>query len=52
VTVRPENRAGQQDTVGLAAATPERAQPYAALGLTAAEYASIAEVARPPADRR
>ena len=30
------------DTVAAAAATPDREQPYAALGLTAAEYASIA----------
>src|ERR1700678_4487359 len=30
------------DTVTDAAATPDRDQPYAALGLTSAEYASIA----------
>jgi phosphoribosylformylglycinamidine synthase subunit PurL len=30
-----------QDTVGGAAATPDRAQPYAALGLTAAEYQRV-----------
>jgi phosphoribosylformylglycinamidine synthase II len=33
---------GQADTVSRAAATPRRAQPYAALGLTDAEYARIA----------
>ena len=47
---------GQQrpaaDTVATAAATPDREQPYAALGLTEAEYGSIAAPAGPPADRR
>jgi len=40
-----------QDTVGRAAQTPERDQPYAALGLTAGEYARIGEVlGRRPTD--
>src|SRR5437660_851860 len=40
-----------QDTVAEAAATPDRIQPYAALGLTAGEYASIAGVlGRRPTD--
>ena len=39
------------DTVGQASATPERAQPYSALGLTDAEYGRIAEVlGRRPTD--
>jgi phosphoribosylformylglycinamidine synthase subunit PurL len=47
----PRQHAGNTDTVGLAAATPERVQPHAALGLTAAEYAKIAEVlGRRPTD--
>ena len=40
-----------QDTVALAAATPDRPQPYAELGLTSAEYARIREVlGRRPTD--
>ena len=40
-----------QDTVALAAATPEQPQPYAELGLTAAEYARIREIlGRRPTD--
>jgi phosphoribosylformylglycinamidine synthase len=40
-----------QDTVTVAAATPERAQPYAELGLTAAEYDRIRRVlGRRPTD--
>jgi phosphoribosylformylglycinamidine synthase subunit PurL len=40
-----------QDTVSRAAATPERDQPYAALGLTGPEYARIAELlGRRPTD--
>ena len=43
--------AGLVDSVGQAAATPERAQPYAALGLTDTEYGRIAEVlGRRPTD--
>jgi phosphoribosylformylglycinamidine synthase subunit PurL len=39
------------DTVADAAATPDREQPYAALGLTGAEYASIAaQLGRRPTD--
>ncbi len=39
------------DTVGQAAVSPERAQPYAALGLTEAEYGRIADVlGRRPTD--
>jgi phosphoribosylformylglycinamidine synthase len=39
------------DTVGQASETPDRAQPYAALGLTDAEYRRIAEVlGRRPTD--
>ncbi|HEX3491754.1 MAG TPA: phosphoribosylformylglycinamidine synthase subunit PurL [Streptosporangiaceae bacterium] len=39
------------DTVGQASETPDRAQPYAALGLTDAEYGRIAEVlGRRPTD--
>jgi phosphoribosylformylglycinamidine synthase II len=42
---------GRADTVGQATATPERAQPYAALGLTDAEYGRIAEIlGRRPTD--
>lgn len=33
-----------QDTVAAAAATPDQVQPYAALGLTADEYAAIREI--------
>jgi phosphoribosylformylglycinamidine synthase subunit PurL len=41
----------RQDTVADAAATPDRAQPYAALGLTAGEYARIgATLGRRPTD--
>jgi phosphoribosylformylglycinamidine synthase subunit PurL len=41
----------RQDTVEDAAATPDRAQPYAALGLTADEYARIgATLGRRPTD--
>jgi phosphoribosylformylglycinamidine synthase len=41
----------RQDTVATAAATPGRGQPYAALGLTAAEYARIrATLGRRPTD--
>ena len=41
----------RQDTVADAAATPDRAQPYAALGLTADEYARIgATLRRRPTD--
>jgi phosphoribosylformylglycinamidine synthase subunit PurL len=40
-----------QDTVSHAAATPDRPQPYAELGLTAAEYARIREMlGRRPTD--
>ena len=40
-----------QDTVARAAATPDRPQPYAELGLTAAEYARIRQVlGRRPTD--
>jgi phosphoribosylformylglycinamidine synthase subunit PurL len=43
--------AAAQDTVADAAATPDRAQPYAALGLTADEYARIgATLGRRPTD--
>ena len=35
---------GVADTVTNALATPEKEQPYAALGLTAGEYASIREI--------
>jgi phosphoribosylformylglycinamidine synthase II len=43
--------AGVSDTVAAAAATPDRAQPYAALGLTDAEYARIGEIlGRRPTD--
>jgi phosphoribosylformylglycinamidine synthase subunit PurL len=43
--------AARVDTVGQAEATPERAQPYAALGLTEAEYERIAGVlGRRPTD--
>src|SRR5262249_57765731 len=39
------------DTVAAAAATPDRAQPHAALGLTAAEFASIGQqLGRRPTD--
>jgi phosphoribosylformylglycinamidine synthase subunit PurL len=39
------------DTVAAAAATPDREQPHAALGLTAAEYASIThQLGRRPTD--
>jgi phosphoribosylformylglycinamidine synthase II len=53
--VAAQARAGQQavpqDTVSVAAATPDRSQPYAALGLTAAEYRKIAELlGRRPTD--
>jgi len=42
---------GPQDTVGRAAATPGRSQPYAALGLTDAEYRKVAELlGRRPTD--
>ena len=34
------------DTVAAAAATPDREQPHAALGLTDAEYASITQLYR------
>ena len=41
----------QQDTVSHAAATPDRPQPYAELGLTAEEYARIREMlGRRPTD--
>jgi phosphoribosylformylglycinamidine synthase subunit PurL len=40
-----------QDTVADAAATPDRAQPFAALGLTAGEYARIGDIlGRRPTD--
>jgi len=40
-----------QDSVAAAAATPDRAQPYAALGLTADEYARVAAIlGRRPTD--
>ena len=43
--------AARQDTVGDAIATPDRVQPYAALGLTADEYGSIAAIlGRRPTD--
>ena len=38
-----------QDTVARAAATPDRAQPFAALGLTDGEYAADRRAPRPPA---
>jgi phosphoribosylformylglycinamidine synthase subunit PurL len=42
---------GAPDTVGAAAVTPDRAQPYAALGLTGDEYARIGAVlGRRPTD--
>ena len=41
----------RHDTVARAAATPERPQPHAELGLTAAEYARIREIlGRRPTD--
>ena len=42
IDVRPEGHA--PDTVANAAATPDREQPYGALGLKADEYASIREI--------
>ncbi len=43
--------AGTQDTVPVAAATPDRAQPFAALGLTNDEYARIGGIlSRRPTD--
>ena len=50
VTAAPA--AAAQDTVAGAAATPGRKQPFAALGLTADEYARIAGISRSPAHRR
>jgi phosphoribosylformylglycinamidine synthase II len=43
--------AAPQDTVGAAAGSPDRPQPFAALGLTAPEYGKIAELlGRRPTD--
>ncbi len=48
---RPAGAAARADTVADAAATPERAQPYAELGLTDAEFAAItALLGRRPTD--
>ena len=42
---------GTSDTVTAAAATPDREQPYAALGLTGAEFARIGDIlGRRPTD--
>ncbi len=47
----PRRREKNTDTVARAAATPERSQPYAELGLTGAEYLRITEVlGRRPTD--
>ncbi|GGH51477.1 phosphoribosylformylglycinamidine synthase subunit PurL [Microbacterium album] len=43
-TTAPEGRAAVADTVANAAATPEREQPYEALGLKPDEYAKIREI--------
>src|SRR5262249_19299317 len=44
-------RMTRADTVAAAAATPDRVQPYAALGLTDAEYASVTQqLGRRPTD--
>jgi phosphoribosylformylglycinamidine synthase subunit PurL len=44
-------KAGVNDTVTAAAATPDRGQPYAALGLTDAEFARIGDIlGRRPTD--
>jgi phosphoribosylformylglycinamidine synthase len=49
--VGPEQDTVAQDTVGQAAATPDRPQPYAALGLTEPEYRKIIELlGRRPTD--
>jgi phosphoribosylformylglycinamidine synthase II len=49
--VAAARQAAPQDTVSQAEATPGRSQPYAALGLTAAEYAKIADLlGRRPTD--
>jgi hypothetical protein len=49
IDVRPR---ATPDTVANAAATPDREQPYGALGLKADEYASIRDPRSPPHERR
>ena len=51
MSTRDRSIGGLTDTVTVAAATPDRGQPYAALGLTDAEFARIADIlGRRPTD--